>query len=769
MRLRPQRLPRSPATRTVAAARGAATAVCLLAPALGCPTSPGDPPANQPPTVAIASPTPGSTFGGGDVIQVQASATDPGNGTLPGTAVESWVVLHHDTHTHPFLPAASGTTRSVLIPRTGHFESDIFYRIHVRAIDPGGLADTAFVDIHPRVVSLTLVTLPAGLQVTLDAQPTTTPVTIEAVEGMERAIGVPSPQPLGGLQYEFQEWGHGGAALQTIRTPAVATTFTARLREAGVANLPPTVAVTAPAPSATAAVGATVLLAASAQDPDGTVTRVEFFVGGAKVGEATAAPFTAPWVPTTPGPRLVTARATDNLGAYTLSAAVAVVVLAAGGGDVQAPIATLTAPAPGSLGLVGSVGLTATATDDVGVTAVEFDVDGVLLATATSAPYSATLPATAAYASGAHLLRARARDAAGNWSDWSASTVTFGGDVALPAGLTRTTWVAGFGDILTAAALAPDGRMFVAEQTGRLRVVKNGQLLAQPFITLPVDPLGERGLLGVAVHPDFATNKLLYLYYTTTAGGAHNRISRFVASGDVAIPGGEEILVDLPLLNTVPKHNGGAMAFGADGKLYVAVGDNSDGANAPSLSIPFGKMLRFNADGSIPLDNPFLAQTTGINRAIWARGLRNPFTFAIESGTGRIHINDVGAGAWEEINLGRAGADYGWPATEGPTGNPAYDAPILAYAHADSPTLFSGRAVVGAAFYRPATPILGPQYVGSYFFADYVEGWVYRMHPETGSHGLAFAQLGGVPTGLVVGPDGALYVLTGTRIDRIGP
>jgi glucose/arabinose dehydrogenase len=180
-------------------------------------------------------------------------------------------------------------------------------------------------------------------------------------------------------------------------------------------------------------------------------------------------------------------------------------------------------------------------------------------------------------------------------------------------------------------------------------------------------------------------------------------------------------------------------------------------------------MLRFNADGTIPLDNPFLAQTTGNNRAIWARGLRNPFTFAIQPGTGRIHINDVGAGSWEEVNLGRAGADYGWPATEGPTSNPLHDAPLLAYAHASSPTLFSGRAIVGAAFYHPTTPLLGAAYVGSYFFADYVEGWIYRMDPADGGSAVAFALTGGSPTGLVVGADGALYVLLGDRIDRIAP
>ena len=724
--------------------------------------------ANRAPTVTIVSPLPGATFAGGDVLDVQATGADPDQGPLPSGALEWWVVLHHGTHTHPVLSPAPAAGASLTIPRVGHLESDIFYRISVRATDVEGASDTAFVDVAPRLVSLTLTTLPEGLQVTLDHQPRTTPLTITAVVGMERVIGAPSPQPLGGSQFEFSKWAHGGSALQTVITPATALVLTASFSEAGVANVPPSVTLTAPAAGSTVTVGTKVRLEASAQDADGTVTRVEFFEGTTRLGEATAGPFALDWTPGSPGQRTLTARAIDNHNAVTVSSAVAVTVQAAGSGDVLAPVVSLTSPAPGTLGLVGSIQLSATATDNVGVTLVEFEVDGQPLATADAAPFVATVPSTAAYASGAHVLRARARDAAGNWSDWSASAVTFGGAVALPSGFTRATYASGFGDLLTAVAVAPDGRLFVAEKSGRLRVVKQGQLLPAPFVTLPVLDGGERGLLGVALHPGFASNGYIYLYYTTGEGGAHNRISRFVANGDVAVAGSEEILVDLPTLSDVSKHNGGAMAFGVDGKLYVAVGDNADGSRAPSLDSPFGKMLRFNADGTIPLDNPFLAQTTGVNRSIWARGLRNPFTFAIEPGTGRMHINDVGAEAWEEINLGRAGADYGWPATEGPTTSPLYDAPILAYGHADSPTLFSGRAVVGAAFYHPPAVLFGATYLGHYFFADYVEGWIYRMVPANGNAAYAFANVGENPTGLAIGNDGALYVLLGTRIDRIG-
>jgi glucose/arabinose dehydrogenase len=701
------------------------------------------------------------------VIEVRATASDPDQGSLPSSALEWWVVLHHDTHTHPFLPPTPGANASVTIPRIGHVESDIFYRIHVRATDAGGAADTAFVDVAPRLMTLTLTTVPAGLEVLLDHQPRLTPLTVTAIVGTERVIGAPSPQARGGNQFEFSKWAHGGSAMQTVILPATALVLTASFAEAGVANLPPTVTITAPAAASTVTAGTNVRFEAAAQDVDGTVTRVEFFEGSTRLGEATTAPFALDWTPGTLGLRTLTARAIDNHNAVTVSSAVAVTVQAAGSGDVLAPVVTLTSPASGTLGLVGSIQVSASATDDVGVTLVEFDLDGELLATAAQAPFVATVPSTAAYTSGVHVLRARARDAAGNWSDWASSTVTFGGSVALPAGFIRATYASGFGDLLTAVAVASDGRLFVAEKSGRLRVVKQGQLLPEPFVALPVLDGGERGLLGVTLHPNFASNGYVYLYYTTADGGAHNRISRFVANGDVALAGTEEVLVDLPLLSGASKHNGGAMAFGVDGKLYVAVGDNADGSNAPSLTSTFGKMLRFNTDGTIPLDNPFLAQTTGINRSIWARGLRNPFTFAIEPGTGRMHINDVGADAWEEINLGRAGADYGWPATEGPTTSPQYDAPILAYGHSDSPTLFSGRAAVGAAFYHPPAVLFGASYLGDYFFADYVDGWIYRMDPANGNAAYAFANVGESPTGLAIGNDGALYVLQGTRIDRI--
>jgi len=321
----------------------------------------------------------------------------------------------------------------------------------------------------------------------------------------------------------------------------------------------------------------------------------------------------------------------------------------------------------------------------------------------------------------------------------------------LPAGFTETE-ISGLSNP-TAMEIAPDGRIFVCQQGGSLRVIKNGTLLATPFITLNVDPNGERGLLGIAFDPNFATNNFLYLYYTVPIDPRHNRVSRFTANGDVVVPGSETIIMELENLTSATNHNGGGLHFGPDGKLYVAVGENATASNAQTLSNRLGKMLRINADGSIPTDNPFFNQAVGNNRSIWAFGLRNPFTFAFQPGTGRMFINDVGQNTWEEINDGIAGSNYGWPDSEGPTSNPAFRAPLFAYTHA------FGCAIAGGAFYNPATVQFPPSFVGKYFFADLCGGWIHFFDPVTGTV-TDFASGISLPVDLKVGADGSLYYLS---------
>src|ERR1044072_9024378 len=180
-------------------------------------------------------------------------------------------------------------------------------------------------------------------------------------------------------------------------------------------------------------------------------------------------------------------------------------------------------------------------------------------------------------------------------------SVTHG--ATLPAGFTETA-IAGLSNP-TAMEIAPDGRIFVCQQGGSLRVIKNGVLLPTPFVTLSVDSSGVRGLLGIAFDPNFAGNNFLYVYYTVSTTPRHNRISRFTANGDVAVAGSETVILDLDNLSSATNHNGGAIHFGPDGQLYVAVGDNANGANAQSLSTRLGKLLRIASTGPIPSDNPF--------------------------------------------------------------------------------------------------------------------------------------------------------------------
>jgi glucose/arabinose dehydrogenase len=325
----------------------------------------------------------------------------------------------------------------------------------------------------------------------------------------------------------------------------------------------------------------------------------------------------------------------------------------------------------------------------------------------------------------------------------------------VPSGFTDTVVASGLSSP-TAMALAPDGRIFVCQQGGQLRVIKDGSLLPTPFVTVTVNASGERGLLGVAFDPAFATNHFVYVYYTATTPNIHNRLSRFTANGDIAAAG-ETILLELNPLNAT-NHNGGAIHFGPDGKLYIAVGENANGGNSQILSNLLGKMLRINSNGSIPTDNPFYNTASGVNRAIWALGLRNPFTFTFQPLSGRMFINDVGEVTWEEVNEGEAGKNYGWPTTEGPTTDQRFVSPLYAYQHSSGTP--RGCAITGGAFYNPISPQFPSQYDGDYFFADYCGGWISRLDLSgTSPVYQPFATGISSPVDLQVSEDGTLYYL----------
>ncbi len=329
----------------------------------------------------------------------------------------------------------------------------------------------------------------------------------------------------------------------------------------------------------------------------------------------------------------------------------------------------------------------------------------------------------------------------------------------LPPGFTESVFASGLTGP-TSMAFAPDGRLFVTEQGGTVRVVSNGTLQPTPFVSLDVQNFAELGLLGLAFDPDFVHNHYVYVQYTAKTPTVHNRVSRLTADGNVAVPGSEVVLLELDPQDGNPSHVGGALQFGLDGKLYVAVGDNGQTVKAQALDNVFGKILRINPDGTIPTDNPFYNTTEGINRAIWAYGFRNPFTFSVQPGTGRIFVDDVGEATWEEIDELVPGGNYGWPLYEGPVPATAagIQAPLAVYHHGFGGD--TGCAITGGTFYDPAAASFPASYVGSYFYVDYCYNWMKRYDPATGQVTDFATDLADFIVDLDVDAAGSLYYLS---------
>ncbi|MEM1068052.1 MAG: PQQ-dependent sugar dehydrogenase [Planctomycetota bacterium] len=297
-----------------------------------------------------------------------------------------------------------------------------------------------------------------------------------------------------------------------------------------------------------------------------------------------------------------------------------------------------------------------------------------------------------------------------------------------------------------------DGRILVCEQTGTLRVIKNDQLLTEPMLSLSVDSNWERGLIGVTVHPEFPASPWVYVCYVAANPYPHHRISRFRVTADTADPKSEQILLrgddQTKMGGNVPAgHQGGAIHFGNDGHLYIAIGEQTAGIPAQKLDTFLGKILRVTDSGEMPKDNPFLNQTKDKYRAIWAIGCRNPFTFAIRPTDGMMLINDVG-GKFEEINPGVAGANYGWPnVNHGMTQQPGIKGPINVYPQAS----------ISGGDFAPTT--LPGKHSGRYFFADFVHGWIRTIDPANGKQADAFASGLRRPVDMRFSRDGSLYVL----------
>ncbi len=278
-----------------------------------------------------------------------------------------------------------------------------------------------------------------------------------------------------------------------------------------------------------------------------------------------------------------------------------------------------------------------------------------------------------------------------------------------------------------------DERLYLVEQDGRIRIVRSGQLVAAAFLDVSgrISSGGERGLLGLAFHPQFATNRRFFVNYTNPRGDTH--IAEFRAtSADAADPASERILLTVgqPFAN----HNGGGLAFDNSGRLLIALGDGGSGGdpqnNGQRLDTLLGKLARIDVDGAapygLPADNPFLA-TAGARGEIWAFGLRNPFKIAVDRPTGDLYIGDVGQNRIEEIDVGlaatRGGENYGWRLTEGTQCfNPASGCdrsgltlPVYEYGHSE------GCSVTGGVVYRGCRV---PALAGTYFFGDFCSGLV---------------------------------------------
>ncbi len=344
----------------------------------------------------------------------------------------------------------------------------------------------------------------------------------------------------------------------------------------------------------------------------------------------------------------------------------------------------------------------------------------------------------------------------------------------------------GLSSPLYLTAPAGDPRLFIVEQEGRIRIVQAGQLLAQPFLDIRdrVASGGEEGLLGLAFHPNYASNGYFYVDYThlNNAGDTlYTLIERYTVgpAPNSADSASHKLL--LRIVQPYANHNGGLVMFGPDGMLYIGMGDGGSRGDpenrAQNPDSLLGKLLRIDVDHgdpyAIPSGNPFA--TSGGAPEIWALGLRNPWRFAFDRAAGLLYIADVGQNLWEEVSVapaGQGGRNYGWRIMEGlhcfipdPCSSTGLVQPVVEYSHAN------GCSIIGGFVYRGSR---APSLVGQYFYSDYCSGWMrsfsYANGAVTGQTSWSLnVSLGNV---LSFGEDsaGELYVLSaGGSVYRIAP
>jgi glucose/arabinose dehydrogenase len=311
----------------------------------------------------------------------------------------------------------------------------------------------------------------------------------------------------------------------------------------------------------------------------------------------------------------------------------------------------------------------------------------------------------------------------------------------------------------TAIRYLPDGRMLVVELQGTIRVLPPPYSQPDPTPFLQLTNVGsagvQQGVYDIALDPGFATNHYYYIFYTLGTPN-HDRLSRFTANAALngTVAGSELVLYEDPQ-NANAEHHGGAVNFGNDGKIYFTTGEHFNAGDAQLLTSPRGKIHRINKDGTVPTDNPFHDGVGPNVDSVWALGLRNPYRAYYDAPTGRLYVGDVGGNdnstAKEEVDVGAAGANYGWPNSEGTCSTPC-TSPIYVYPH-------NGRdaAITGGFVYHGSQ--FPSSYQGSYFFADYTQNRIRRLTFD------AAGNVSGVfnfepPDGSVDGPYGDIVYLT---------
>ncbi len=308
---------------------------------------------------------------------------------------------------------------------------------------------------------------------------------------------------------------------------------------------------------------------------------------------------------------------------------------------------------------------------------------------------------------------------------------------------------------------APDGRMFFIEVwTGTIRIVEDGQLLDEPFATLDIvqaEGFTEHGILGLALHPDFENNGWVYAFHTVPddAGApAEQRIVRLTAEGNNAVE--QEVIVDGLPFGPNCCHNGGRIVFGPDGHLYVSLGDVENDAVSQDPNNIAGSILRYTENGAVPDDNPL-----GADNPVYAYGLRNPYGLTFHPETGELWITENGPNGFDEVNLIRAGENYGWPEARGMAGDPDYVDPIWATGQSEA---------IGPTGIQIPTGDAIPELAGAVMFFDWNSGTArvlevsdeYEVLDETS-----------IPVecnlDIAEGTDGALYLASTEAIFRYGP